>query len=1203
MKKKVLIANRGAISSRILNTLKKLQIPSVVLYSDPDKEAPYVLEADEAIHLPGDTPQHTYLNADRIISEAKKLGVTAIHPGYGFLSENAKFAQQCATEGITFLGPTPAQLETCGLKHLCRDIAKQQGVPLLEGSELLSSAHEAIETAKAIGYPVIIKSSAGGGGIGMQVAYSPDEVADKFEQVVRLSDSNFSDSSVFIEKYIERARHIEVQLFGDGKGEVLTLGERDCSTQRRNQKVIEETPAPGLTDNEREALHSAASAIAKSVNYQSAGTVEFLWDDIARTFYFLEVNARLQVEHGVTEEVWGVDLVGWMIALGHGEMPALSSIILQPSGHAMQVRVYAEDPKKDFQPSTGFISHFRPPHRSRCDTWLQPGTEVSPFYDPMLAKIIVHRANRKAAQLALSAAVLDTELYGIESNLRFLHAVLESEAFQSGTIHTRFLNDFTYADRRIEVLKPGLETSIQDYPGRVGMWDVGVPPSGPFDTLHFRIANSILGNSADAAGMECSVQGPTLRFGCDTSICITGADMSPMLNDQHIARHTTIQVSEGDTLKLGLAEGAGQRCYIAFSGGLDAADYLGSKSTFRLGKFGGHAGRTLQHGDILQIQNRKNTQAENPLEPWALPTLDSHWEIHVNYGPHAAPEFFTPDDIETFFKSDWEVHYNSDRTGVRLIGPKPDWARSDGGEAGLHPSNIHDNAYTVGSIDFTGDMPIILGPDGPSLGGFVCPAVVIKADLWKLGQLKAGDTIRFINISNENAEQRFVTQEKLLAGHKEISKEDTTIPWSTTLTAESLHSPVLRVNTPNEAPASTYRQSGDGVLLVEFGDMELDLDLRFRVQALYQNLKDSPFDGLLELVPGIRSLQIQYDPLHLSLEAVLEYVSAIELALPPVEAMEFPSRIIHLPLSWDDPSTQLAIEKYMQIVRDDAPWCPSNIEFIRRINGLKSIEDVKKIVFDASYFVMGLGDVYLGAPVATPLDPRHRLVTTKYNPARTWTPENAVGIGGAYMCIYGMEGPGGYQFVGRTLPIWNRYNKTEQFPKPWLLRFFDQIRWYPVGEEELLEMREKFLTGSFEVRIEESSFKVADYHQFLAENAEPIQQFKAKQQDAFDKEREDWERTGAMNFSSTESHLHTETDPLNLDEADEQVHAPIVGSLWKILTKPGKQVAQDETIMIIESMKTEFHVIAPCSGTITSIHKEEGAAVTAGEIIASIRPQ
>src|SRR5690349_19495096 len=357
---------------------------------------------------------------------------------------------------------------------------------------------------------------------------------------------------------------------------------------------------------------------------------------------------------------------------------------------------------------------------------------------------------------------------------------------------------------------------------------------------------------------------------------------------------------------------------------------------------------------------------------------------------------------------------------------------------------------------------------------------------------------------------------------------------------ESLASTLPEVTTASPAPpilhalpasegrvAVCYRQAGDKYLLVEYGPLVLDLELRFRVHALMQWLQQQHVDGVLELTPGIRSLQVHYDSRVLSQAKLLSLLQAAEDALPSLVELELPSRIVHLPLSWDDPATKLAIEKYMQSVRADAPWCPSNLEFIRRINGLDSIDDVYRIVFDASYLVMGLGDVYLGAPVATPLDPRHRLVTTKYNPARTWTPENAVGIGGAYLCIYGMEGPGGYQFVGRTCQMWNTYRQTDDFieGKPWLLRFFDEIRFYPVSAAELLRFRTDFALGRVKLDVRNTTFSLRAYNRFLVENRESIGQFKATQQCAFDDERHRWEATGQSNFTSAEVDDPTDAGP------------------------------------------------------------------------------
>jgi len=324
--------------------------------------------------------------------------------------------------------------------------------------------------------------------------------------------------------------------------------------------------------------------------------------------------------------------------------------------------------------------------------------------------------------------------------------------------------------------------------------------------------------------------------------------------------------------------------------------------------------------------------------------------------------------------------------------------------------------------------------------------------------------------------------------------------------------------------------------------------------------------GVLDLTPGIRSLQIHFDPRQTDQEQLIAIVLACEAALPALDNMEMASRIVHLPLSWDDPATRLAIEKYMQSVRPDAPWCPSNIEFIRRINGLDSIEEVFRIVFEASYLVLGLGDVYLGAPVATPLDPRHRLVTTKYNPARTWTPENAVGIGGAYMCVYGMEGPGGYQFVGRTVQMWNRHRRTGDFPKPWLLRFFDQVRFYPVSPEEILRLREEFITGKFQLRIEPTRFSLKQYREFLAQNHDSIASFKHSQQSAFEAERERWKAAGQDVIADEETGAATEAEhAFVLPENARALASPVAGCVWKLQVQSGDRVEAGQPLIIVES--------------------------------------
>jgi len=541
--------------------------------------------------------------------------------------------------------------------------------------------------------------------------------------------------------------------------------------------------------------------------------------------------------------------------------------------------------------------------------------------------------------------------------------------------------------------------------------------------------------------------------------------MEALLDGELLPPWQPVELRAGARLSLGAVKGGGARAYLAVRGGVDVPEYLGSRSTFTLGQFGGHAGRPLRTGDVLHVQIPSGPFERVAFDPALVPAYGALWTLRVVYGPHGAPDFFTDADIDRFFATDWEVHYNSSRTGVRLIGPKPEWARPDGGEAGLHPCNIHDNAYAIGTVDFTGNMPVILGPDGPSLGGFVCPATLVRADLWITGQLRPGDRLRFVPVDQSEANR-----------------------------------------------------------------------------------------------------------------------------------LEVPARIVHLPLAWDDSQTRLAIAKYEQSVRKDAPWCPSNIEFIRRINGLDSIEAVKRIVFEASYLVMGLGDVYLGAPVATPMDPRHRLVTTKYNPARTWTPENAVGIGGSYLCVYGMEGPGGYQFVGRTVQMWNRYRCTPEFEQPWLLRFFDQVRFYETTEEALLQAREDFPRGRFELEIEETRFRLRNYNRFLADHADSVRAFKTRQQAAFEAERERWRASGQARFETPDAgHIDESAEELRLAEGEVALESHVHGSVWQVEVREGDRTAAGQVAMVLESMKMEISLHAAHAGRVARLLASPGSQVSPGQ--------
>ncbi len=372
-------------------------IASVAVYSDADRFTRPVLDADEAVRVGPAPATESYLKIDAIIAACLQTGAQAVHPGYGFLSENRLFAERLAQHSIAFIGPRPEHLDAFGLKHKAREIAQRSHVPLLPGSGLLETVEEALAEAENIGYPLMLKSTAGGGGIGMQLCHDADALAERFEAVQRTARASFGDARVYLERFVAEARHIEVQIFGDGKGNVIALGERDCSLQRRNQKVIEETPAPGLSDEMRARLHQAAIALGKSVSYESAGTVEFIYDVERKDFYFLEVNTRLQVEHPVTEAVFGVDLVEWMIRQAAGEEVLGNFGGLKPKGAAIEVRVYAENPSAGFRPSAGRLTHVEFPDDARVDGWIETGVEVTPFYDPMLVKLIVAADTRDAA--------------------------------------------------------------------------------------------------------------------------------------------------------------------------------------------------------------------------------------------------------------------------------------------------------------------------------------------------------------------------------------------------------------------------------------------------------------------------------------------------------------------------------------------------------------------------------------------------------------------------------------------------------------------------------------------------------------------------------------------------------------------------------------------------------------------------------------
>ncbi|WP_320668941.1 5-oxoprolinase/urea amidolyase family protein [Patulibacter defluvii] len=661
--------------------------------------------------------------------------------------------------------------------------------------------------------------------------------------------------------------------------------------------------------------------------------------------------------------------------------------------------------------------------------------------------------------------------------------------------------------RQVDVVAPGLQTSVQDLPGRIGLWEVGVPPSGPMDERSAARANALVGNPEGAALLEVTLAGPTLRFPGGGLVAVSGAPVALAVDGVPVPHDVALPLRAGAELAVGATLGAGVRAYLAIRGGLDVPLALGSRSTFLAGAIGGHEGRVLAAGDRLPIgpdpgrDHPAPLAVDEPRDGWRpARAIDGDWTLRVQHGPHGAPDLLTAAGLDRVLTGDWVVHGHADRTGIRLTGVAIErslWARRDGGDAGLDPSNVIETPYALGAIMLSGGTPIIVGPDGPSLGGFCSPLCVVRADRWKLGQLKPGDRVR-LTLDAASA----ATADGPPAAAAPVRRAAAAVPAAPAVLAE--------LPGREGAPNVRFRRAGDENLVVEYGDPSIDLGLRLRVHALQRVLRERAIPGVHDLTPGVRCLQVRFDRHRLALPRLLDALQQVEAELAPIDALTIPAREVTMPLSWEDPEAVRAMRHYQEHVFPDAPWCPDNIEYIRRINGLPDRQAVQDVVLAARYVVVGLGDVYLGAPVALPLDPRHQLVTTKYTPARTWTPENAVGIGGAFLCVYGMEGPGGYQLFGRTVPVWMRRfadgagGGRLSPDRPWLLDHFDVLRFELVDADQLRRLRAAAKDGRNVVSIRERSFSLADRRALERDHAPEIAAHHDRRRSAFDRERASW---------------------------------------------------------------------------------------------------
>lgn len=610
----------------------------------------------------------------------------------------------------------------------------------------------------------------------------------------------------------------------------------------------------------------------------------------------------------------------------------------------------------------------------------------------------------------------------------------------------------------IELLSSGMRATVQEWPGRLGYRKAGVPPSGPMDARSFRLGNRLVGNAQGTAGIEITLSAPRMRFAHRTIVAVTGAPVVVEIDGITRSQWVALDIEAGGELKLGSIRGAGMRAYVLVRGGIERPAVLGSRATFRRAGLGGGV---LRKGDRLEIGDAAVAlPIGTAITP---PAMTSEWALRVLPGPYGAPDLLSADGLEELWAATWTAHLDSDRTAIRLTGPQPGWTRGDGGEAGPHPSNILDSAYGIGTLMLAGDTAAVVGPDGPTLGGFAAIAQVIRGDLWRLGQIRAGDAVTLDPVDPVHAGGVHD------AAEAEIASLPQPPPKHRLPSRRRPPAPILDAPRDGGGGPMTFRRAGEGAVLVEFGEALLDLRSRVRVHLLGAALEEHAPAGLLDLGPGVRSLLVEHDPARLATSKLLELLVALEAQLPAPDATSVPARVVHLPLAWRDPLAMSAIARY-ESVRPDAPWCPDNIEFIRRVNGLRDEAAVRDVVVGASYLVLALGAAPLGGPLALARDPRHRLVAPPCEPARAWTPSDAVGIGGAFLRVSGTAGPGADQLVGRTIPIWH----PDEDP-PWRLRHFDELRFGLVEADELAELRAASAARTWAPRVETGRFSLAEH--------------------------------------------------------------------------------------------------------------------------------
>lgn len=1210
--KRVLIANRGEIAVRIIRCCQEHGLTSIAVYSPEDRDSSHVSQADESVLLSG-VGSAPYIDIEQMANVAITKKADVVLPGYGFLSENSQFAKEIANAGIIFAGPDSSSIEMFGLKHVARELAEKSSVPVLMGSPLVNSSKNALEEANHIGFPVMIKSTAGGGGMGLKVCWNETELETAFDEVTSRGKTLFKNAGAFLEKFVQYGRHIEVQVFGNGQGDVITFGERECSIQRRHQKVIEECPSPFVADNQtlRQKLCRDAINLASSARYRSAGTVEFLLDDSTGEFYFLEMNTRLQVEHGITELVYKVDLVYMMLlqaeyeARGELGIPSEELSGFQgngvPSGHAIEARLYAENPAKNFKPSPGILHYVdfyekaEAGYKTRVDHWVSTGSKISPYFDPLLSKFMLWSTDRAKALVGLSDVLQKSSVCGPATNKEYLIAILNSQEFVIGRTLTTFLaSAFSFSPQMVEFISGGSYTTIQDRPGRVG-YNGGVPLGGAADPLHFQLANLVVGNDKNVEALEISVKGPKLKFHCSATVCLAGGDFDFKVNGQKVSMFASLAIPKGSIVTIGAAIGTGARAYLAVRGGFpEVAQYLGSKSCTPALGLGGHQGRILMQGDCLSLSYSPefdhlgvNFRLSTHSIPPKLASEEDTWIIHTLSGPHDTHDICSQEKLEKFYNTTYFVNINSNRGCIKLDGQADLFSRENGGDGGSHPSNILEYPYPLCGISVIGGGLALFGVDGGTLSGFACIAVPLLCDQWKHGQAQIGAKIQFKAVTYEQALVLNKRADDFIQDLERAFRTNAPFPeYPKPLTDDNVshsnfRSLLYRRETNKDLPQLNVRQAGESMLLLDFGIRNFDLMNCGRQRILEEKLDPSHNEELIRVESCSGAIGMIFDINKTSRYKLLNKVLKIEQAIAPPHELKIKSTLYKLPCTFEHSALNHCLERYIHSQRPYAAYLPNNAEYVMKANNIDTVESFKKMIIGQRQVVTAVS-FFCGNTVSVNLDPRTRFKTGKYNPPRTFTPKGAIGSGSVGQSIYSIDCPGGFMVWAMTLPdlCWNTFSrlKTLKPDKPWFFKNFDQIEYYEVDEAELTQLNNSLLSGNLRLFTEEVELDFGQYIEFLKDTEEEIQIVNHQKTNSTLKLAEE----DASLFVRWENQLKEAASRNKSDEGIFEVQDPrtilvkggMAANVFKINTKAGDIIGYDCDIIVLEAMKMEIHISA-----------------------------